>query len=60
MYKQNRTQLEKSKHPFFWIKRKIMILMAAFMMGISNAMYSENEMIHGNQHHTEQEQRKDE
>ena len=60
MYKQkNKTNLEKSKRFANWIKRKILLIITAFMIGISNAMYDEDEMINGNQNHTEQEHKKD-
>ena len=60
MYKQmNKTRLEKFKHLVHWIKRKIILIITAFMLGMSNAMYDEDKMINGNQNHTEQEQKKD-
>ena len=59
MYKQkNKTYLEKSKHFVHWIKRKIILIITAVMLGMSNAMYDENKMINGNQNHTEQEDKK--
>jgi cytochrome b561 len=60
MYKQkNKTHLEKFKHFVHWIKRKIILIITAFMLGMSNAMYDEDKMINGNQNHSEQEQKKD-
>ena len=60
MYKQkNKTYLEKSKHLGHWIKRKLLLIITAFMIGMSNAMYDEDKMINGNQNYTEQEQKKD-
>ena len=60
MYKQkNKTNLEKSKHIGHWIKRKLILIITAFMIGMSNAMYDEEKMINGNQNYTEQEQKKD-
>lgn len=59
MYKQkNKTYLEKSKHFVHWIKRKIILIFTAVMIGISNAMYDEDKMIDKNQNHTEQEHKK--
>lgn len=55
----NKLHLEKSKHFFNWIKRKIILIITAFMLGMSNAMYDEDKMINGNQNYTEQEQKKD-
>ena len=60
MYKQNnKTPLEKFKHFVHWIKRKIILIFTAFMIGMSNAMYDEDKMINGNEIYTEQEHKKD-
>lgn len=60
MYKQkNKIRLGKPKRIIDWIKRKIMLIATAFMLGMSNAMYDEDKMINGNQNHTEQEQKTD-
>ena len=60
MYKQkNKTHLEKSKQILNWIKRKIILIITAVMLGMSNAIYDENKMINENQNHTEQEHKKD-
>ena len=60
MYKQkNKSYLEKSKQILNWIKRKIILIITAVMLGMSNAMYDEDKMINGNQNHTEQEHKKD-
>ena len=59
MYKQmNKTYLEKSKQILHWIKRKIILIIAAVMLGMSNAIYDEDKMINRNQNHTEQEHKK--
>ena len=60
MYKQKKkTNLEKSKHFVHWIKRKLILIITAFMIGMSNAMYDEDKMASGNQYHTEQKDKKD-
>jgi len=60
MYKQKKkNHLEKSKPFVHWIKRKIILIITALMIGMSNAMYDEDKMINGNQNYTEQEQKKD-
>ncbi|EPR71886.1 hypothetical protein ADIWIN_3084 [Winogradskyella psychrotolerans RS-3] len=51
--------MEKSKQILNWIKRKIILIITAVMLGMSNAMYDEDKMINGNQNHTEQEHKKD-
>jgi hypothetical protein len=55
MYKQkNKTSLEQSKQPILWIKRKFILIITAFMLGMSNGMSDGDKMIYGNQNHTEQ------
>lgn len=55
MYKNNnKTHLEKSKQPTPWLKRKIMLIITAFMIGMSNGMNTGDSMILKNQNHTEQ------
>jgi len=60
MYKQkNKTNLEKSKQIGHWIKRKLILIITAFMIGMSNAMYDEDKMTNENQYRIEQKDRKD-
>ncbi|CAM3895408.1 hypothetical protein QLS91_03080 [Flavobacterium sp. LB2P84] len=55
MYKhKTKTRLEESKRPIHWAKRKIMLIITAFMIGMSNGMNVGDHTIHGNQNHTEQ------
>ena len=55
MYKHNnKTRLEQSKRPILWTKRKIMLIITAFMIGMSNGMNVEDHTINGNQNNTEQ------
>lgn len=55
----NKTRLEKSKRPLLWVKRKIILIITAFMVGMSNGLNQEDTMLNGNQHHTEQQDKKD-
>ena len=60
MYKQkNTTPLERSKQIAYWIKRKLLLIITAFMLGVSNVINEEDRMLNGNQNYTEQEQKKD-
>ena len=59
MYKNNNTRLEKSKRPLLWIKRKIILIITAFMVGMSNGLNEGDTMLNGNQNHTEQQNKKD-
>ena len=59
MYKKKKTSVGKSQLLYQYIKRKIILVLAAIMMGISNAIYEEEDMIGGNQNYIEQEQEKD-
>jgi hypothetical protein len=55
MYKhKNKTRLEKSGRPLLWIKRKLILIITAFMLGMSNGMNVHDEALKGNQNYTEQ------
>jgi hypothetical protein len=55
MYKHDKkTRLEKSKQPTHWLKRKIMLIITAFMIGMSNGMNTGDNLILKKQNHTEQ------
>lgn len=56
MYKQNKkSRLEQSKRPVLhWIKRKFILIITAFMLGMANGMHTEDTRIKGNQNYTEQ------
>jgi len=38
----------------YWLKRKVILILAAFMIGISNGMYNESDTINGYQPKIEQ------
>lgn len=60
MYHQkNKTRLEKSRHPILWIKRKILLIITAFMLGMSNSINEEDQTINRNKYYTEQHDKKD-
>lgn len=54
MYKQNKTRLEQSRRPLLWIKRRLLLIVTAFMLGMANGMNAEDARIKGNQNYTEQ------
>ena len=55
MYKhKNKTRLEPSKRPLHWIKRKLLLIITAFMLGMSNGMNVHDGAFKGNQTYTEQ------
>ena len=47
------------QRPFQWIKRKIALVIAAFMIGMSNAVFEEDKTIHGNRDSIEQQEDND-
>ena len=61
MYKQNKkSRLEQSKRPLLhWIKRKLLLIITAFMLGMSNGMNAEDRSINGSYVQTEQQDKKD-
>jgi hypothetical protein len=55
MYKhKNKTRLEQSKRPLHWLKRKVLLIITAFMLGMANGMNVEDQTIKGKQNYTEQ------
>lgn len=59
MYKKNKISLEKSKHPFFWLKKKVLTIIIAFMLGISNSINEEDKSIFNSHYKIEQQDKKD-
>jgi hypothetical protein len=54
MYKhKNKTRLAQSKRPLHWLKRKILVIMTAIMLGMANGMNTEDQSIKGKQNYTE-------
>lgn len=55
MYKNNnKIRLEKSKWPTHWLKRKLMLIITALMIGMSNGMNTGDNIILKNQNQTQQ------
>lgn len=54
MYKQNKTRLEQSRRPLLWIKRRLLLIVTAFILGMANGMNAEDARIKGNQNYKEQ------
>ncbi len=55
MYKhKNKKGLEQSRRLLHRIKRKLLLIITAFMLGMSNGMNVHDEAIKGNQTYTEQ------
>lgn len=60
MYKQkNKTCLKKVKQVLYWLKTKALIIITAFMLGVSNSINDENKSVFGNEVKTEQQDKKD-
>jgi hypothetical protein len=60
MYKHNNIiRLESSKRHTLWIKRKLMLFITAFMIGMSNGMNVVDETALRKKHQTEQQDKKD-
>lgn len=51
--------LKNIKKSLLWLKRKALIIIAAIMLGISNSIYEEENMINGDYIKTEKKQEKD-
>jgi hypothetical protein len=60
MYTQKRnTRLEKCSRPIYWLKRKILLIITAFMIGMSNSINEEDRSIFGNDVKIEQQDKKE-
>jgi hypothetical protein len=60
MHKQKKsTRLKKKKHPIYWLKRKLLLIITAFMLGMSNSINEEDKSIFGNEHTIEQQDKMD-
>ncbi len=57
MYKKKYFRLSFIKSIVRWLKRKIILTLVAFMVGLSNGMYEEDIMIFDNQNKIELEQK---
>lgn len=59
MYKKKtKTRLEKSKRPLYWLKKKILLIITAFMLGMSNSINEEDKSVFGKQYTIEQQDKK--
>jgi hypothetical protein len=52
MYK-NKTHLEKSKNPIYWLRKKMLQIITAFMLGLSNSINEEDKTMFDNQYQIE-------
>ncbi len=60
MYKQKKSKrLEKSIRPIYWIKKRILLIITAFMIGMSNSLNDEDKSVFGSQYQIEQQDKKD-
>jgi hypothetical protein len=60
MYKQKKNpHTRKYNHAKYWLKRKFLMIVTAFMIGLSNSINEEDKSIFGNQHHIEHQDKID-
>jgi hypothetical protein len=60
MYKKkNNTCFRDSKRLIYWLKKKALTIVTAFMLGISNSINNENKSIFGSQYQIEHQDKKD-
>lgn len=57
--KKNKTRLEKSIRPLYWIKTKLLLIIMAFMLGISNSINEEDKTVFDTQYQIEHQDKKD-
>tara|TARA_R110002126_G_scaffold277560_3_gene423578 strand:- start:18171 stop:18338 length:168 start_codon:yes stop_codon:yes gene_type:complete len=54
----NKKSLGKPKQILNWLKRKLLIIITAFMLEMSNTLNDEDKSVFGNQYNIEQRDRK--
>ena len=60
MYKKKKnTSLRNSKRSLNWLKRKILTIITAFMLGMSNSLNDEDKSVFGNDYRIEQRDKRD-
>ncbi|ARV13732.1 hypothetical protein BTO07_00620 [Polaribacter sp. SA4-12] len=60
MYKNKKTtRLETSRRSLYWLKLKLMSIITALMLGMSNSLNDEDKSIFDNQYHIEQQDKRD-
>ncbi len=47
-----------NRRPLYWVKTKILLIITALMIGLSNSINEEEKSIFGNQHTIEQQDKK--
>ena len=57
--KKKHRRLDNSRRPIVWLKRKILVIITAFMLGMSNSLNDEDKSVFDNQYKIEQQYKKD-
>ena len=52
------SRLEKSRRPIYWFKRKILLIITALMLGMSNSINNEDKSVFEKKHRIEQQDKK--
>ena len=59
MYKEkNNTRLSNSRRLIIWLKRKVLVIITAFMIGFSNSINEENNSVFNTSNNIEQQDKK--
>ncbi|MEE9407013.1 MAG: hypothetical protein V3V28_02940 [Polaribacter sp.] len=57
--KKKNTRFKKTKRPIYWLKKKILLIITAFMLGMSNSINEEDKSVFGSHYTIEQQDKKD-
>ena len=57
--KKKNTRLEKSNRIIYWLKRKVLTIITAFMLGMSNSLNNDDKSVFDNEFRIEQRDKKD-
>jgi hypothetical protein len=54
-----KTRLEKSRRPLYWLKTKLLLIITAFMLGVSNSINEEKKTVFDHQYKIEHKDKKE-
>lgn len=57
--KKKNTRLKKTKQPIYWLKKKFLLIITAFMLGMSNSLNDEDKSLFNSSYTIEQQDKKD-
>lgn len=57
--KKTKIRIRKSARPLYWVKKRMLTIITAFMLGLSNSLNDEDKSVFDNHYRIEQQDEKD-